>query len=96
MFDTQQAADELKDAGADERLARAIVKLMKEQAEKAVTKTDLNERLELTEARLSNKIGELRTEMKDGLLETARATRNWIAGAVGLIALLVTLFEFIH
>ena len=38
---------------------------------------------------------DLEAAIKDVQLETIRNTRSWVGGGVGLIALLMTLFEFI-
>ena len=102
LRDTLQAAERLKAGGFDEAHTRALLDLWAMAAGDEVTKQDL----ELMEARLTAAIKELRVEMKeqradleaaikDVQLETIRNTRNWVAGGVGLIALLMTLFEFI-
>lgn len=83
LIDTQQAADRLKEAGAGDDLAWAIVDVLKMSEERVATKHDLDlmkRDLELMEERLTSKMN--------------RSVRNWVAGGTGLIALLMTLFEF--
>ena len=89
MFDAREAAQRLRSAGASDELAGVIVELMKEQADQAVTKEHLDDRfellgkeLELMEERLRNDLG--------------GQVRTWVAAGTGIIALLMTLFEFIR
>ena len=107
MFDTRDATDRLKGAGANDELAREIVNLFKEQADQAVTKELLDRRFELLgkdlklmEERLENKLElvEERLENKLGQVENdlGGRVRTWVAAGTGIIALLMTLFEFIN
>ena len=89
MFDTRDATDRLKGAGANDELAREIVNLFKEQAEQAVTKEHLDRRLELMEERLENKLKDVENDLSGRV-------RSWALGVGSFIALLMTLFEFIN
>ena len=109
LKDTLQASERLKAGGFDEAHTRALLDLWAMAAGEEVTKQDLELvearltgaikelRTEMKEQRadLEKAIQEVRIEVRDARLETTRSIRNWVAGIGGLIALLMTLFEFI-
>lgn len=117
LIDTAQAIRRLREAGADEKLANAIVDLWRMASQAALTRADvqasetaLRQDIELLRADLSREIelvrtdlsmeidlvrAELTTEIRRAQLETTRNVRAWVAGGVGVIALLMALFEFI-
>ena len=72
-----------------ETAIRGLEAAMKEQ------RTDLETAIRDLEAAMKEQRADLETAIKEVQLETLRGTRNWVAGGVGLIALLMTLFEFI-
>lgn len=80
LVDTQQAADRLKEGGFNEEHARAIMDVWRMSDAQAATKQD---------------VAELRTEIRQAQLEMTRSVRNWVAGSTGIVALLMTPFEFI-
>ena len=80
LKDTLRAQDRLKEGGFDEEHARAIIDVWAMTSDQIATKQD---------------IADLRTEIRQAQLETTQNTRNWVAGGVGLIAVLMTIYEFI-
>ena len=80
QIDTLAYAKKLKDAGADERLAEAIVEgLMNADTSTLATKDDLRE----TKDELRGEIGEVRNEVREVKVEL-----RWIKGIGGAILLL--------
>jgi len=80
QIDTLAYAKKLKDAGADERLAEAIVEgLMNADTSTLATKDDLCE----TKDELRGEIGEVRDEVREVKVEL-----RWIKGIGGAILLL--------
>ena len=102
LIDTAQARDRLRDAGADEDLAGAIIDLWRMTDEAVATKSDvanlrtsIEHEIALVRAETERMRAELTEEIRRAQLETTRSVRAWVAGGVGMIVLLMTLFEFI-
>ena len=75
LIDTAQARDRLKEAGADDRLASAIIDLWRMSDEAVATKADVAELRTVTE----REIAELRTTVQHEIAELRTVTEREIA-----------------
>lgn len=77
-FDPLESLDELKSSGIGEKQARAFISLVKKSTNSSFESLASKEDLVLAEARLENKITEVKSELKQDIAE--------IKGSVNLLS----------
>ena len=92
-FDTLAAADELRDAGFDERQARAIVSVQNNAHTTLATKADLD----TMKAELAAAIEPLATKTDLAHLVGAFSMMKWTMGFIGVVTLAIAgrLFDIV-
>ena len=96
--DLEAAIGDLEAAMSAQRTdLEALIKEQRTDLEAAIKeqRTDLEAAIRDLEAAMKKQRTDLEKAIKGVQLATVRNTRNWVAGGVGFIALLMTLFEFI-
>ena len=99
-IDTLASANRLKQAGADDKLAEAIVEVLgAAEATDLATKADLDTGLAEVHSKIDTGLAEVRTEIAEVKSEISRSLMvhtRWILGALlATVGLTVTLIKFL-
>ena len=98
LKDTRRAYNDLTSAGLDPTAANVIVDLLHERDEEVATKQDiqlLKQDIELLRKEIELVRSDAQTGREQLRIQMNRTIRNWVGGVGGLIALLITIFEFL-
>ena len=102
LKDTRKAAERLQEGGVPEEQANAIVDLFVDADEQVVTKGDLDHTEQQLRDDLKHLEQQLRTEMEameerltGRIQQTESRLLRWMIGAVGALAGLLAVFEFL-
>jgi len=91
LKDTRKAAERLQEGGVPEEQANAIVDLFVDADEQVATKGDLDH----TEQQLRMEMEAMEERLTGRIQQTESRLLRWMIGAVGALAGLLAVFEFL-